>query len=113
MENGPLPEGGSEIVLLIGVWDERVVRSHHSDVEVDKILQERRFVVARVAWWESLVDMALDVPVGVDVTRVVLLYASGLDLLETPLGKVDVASSEVAAKILVLKSECSCEGSKL
>lgn len=112
VEKGPLPEGGSEIILLVGVWYERVVGSHHGDVEVDEILPERRLVVSRLTGWELLVDMALDVPVGVDVTRVVLLDASSLDLLEAPLRKVDIASSEIAAEILVLQSECSCECSK-
>ena len=112
MEKGPLPEGGSEIILLIGVWYERIVGGHHGDVEVDEILPEGRLVVSRLAGWELLVDMALDVPVGVDVTRVVLLDASSLDLLKAPLRKVDIASSEVAAEILVLQSECSCERPK-
>ena len=112
VEKGPLPEGGGEIILLVGVWYERVVGSHHGDIEVDEILPERRLVVSRFAGWELLVDMALDVPVGVDVTRVVLLNASGLDLLKTPLRKVDIASSKVAAEILVLQSESSCECSQ-
>jgi hypothetical protein len=37
--------------------------------------------------------MSFDVPVGVGIAGVILLGASNLNLLETPLGKVDVASS--------------------
>ena len=54
-----------------------------------------------------VVPVSLNVPVGVSVTGVVLLGASNLNLLETPLRKVDVASSEVAAKDLVLETESS------
>ena len=49
VEKGPLPEGGSEIILLVGVWYERVVGSHHGDVEVDEVAEEGRLVRARVA----------------------------------------------------------------
>lgn len=34
IENGPLPELGSEVVLLVWVWDKGVVGSHHGDVEM-------------------------------------------------------------------------------
>lgn len=37
--------------------------------------------------------MSFDVPVSVGIAGVVLLGASNLDLLETPLRKVDIASS--------------------
>jgi hypothetical protein len=57
--------------------------------------------------------VSLNVPVGVSVTGVVLLGASNLDLLETPLGEVDVASSEIAAKDLMLETESSGKGSDL
>jgi hypothetical protein len=49
VQEGPLPGLGGEIVLLVGVGDEGVVRGHHGDVEVDKVAEERRLVRARVA----------------------------------------------------------------
>lgn len=48
VEEGPLPELGGEVVLLVGVRDEGVVRGHHGDVEMDKILEEWRLVRAGV-----------------------------------------------------------------
>ena len=104
MENGPLPESRSKVVLLVGVGDEGVVGGHHGDIEVDEVLEERRLVVTRVARRELLVGVAFNVPVGVYIAGVVLLDASGLDLLETPLRQVDVASSEVATQVLVPES---------
>lgn len=49
--------------------------------------------------------MALNVPMGVLVTWLVLLCASNLDLLETPLWQIDVASAEIASQIRVLQSD--------
>lgn len=112
VEERPLPECGSEIILLVWIGDKGVVRSHHGNVEVDEILQERRLVVTRVARWEPFVGVALNVPVGVDVTGVVLLDAGRLNLLETPLRQVDVAGSEVAAKVLVSETERRGKSSK-
>lgn len=57
--------------------------------------------------------MSLNVPVGVCVTGVVLLGASNLNLLETPLRKVDVTSSEVAAQDLMLETESSSKSPDL
>lgn len=57
--------------------------------------------------------MSLNVPVGVSVARVVLLGASNLDLLETPLRQVHVTGSEVATKNLMLKTEGSGESANL
>jgi hypothetical protein len=54
-----------------------------------------------------LVPVRLDVPVGVDVTRLVLFHTSGLDLLETPLRQVDITSAEIASKIDVSQAERS------
>ena len=99
-----MPESRSKVVLLVGVGDEGVVGGHHGDIEVDEVLEERRLVVTRVARRELLVGVAFNVPVGVDIAGVVLLDASGLDLLETPLRQVDVASSEVATQVLVPES---------
>jgi hypothetical protein len=44
MEERPLPKLGSEVVLLVWIGDQSVVRGHHGNVQVDEILQERRFV---------------------------------------------------------------------
>jgi hypothetical protein len=48
----PLPELGGEIVLLVGVGHQRVVRGHHSNVQVNKVLEEWRLVVTGVARWD-------------------------------------------------------------
>jgi hypothetical protein len=53
--------------------------------------------------------MALNVPVRVHIAGVVLLYAGRLDLFEPPLRQVDVASTKIAAEILVLETEGSGE----
>lgn len=49
--------------------------------------------------------MRLNVPLGKSILRVVLLGASNLDLLETPLWQVDIAGAKVAAQFGVLQSE--------
>ena len=54
-----------------------------------------------------VIPVGLNVPVSVGVAGVVLLGAGNLNLLETPLREVDVASSKVAAKNLVLETESS------
>ena len=41
IQNGPLPEMGCEIVLLVRIRDQGVVRSHHCDIEVYEITEER------------------------------------------------------------------------
>lgn len=41
----------------------------------------------------SVVDMRFNVPVSVNIARPVLLDTGGLDLLETPLWEVDIAST--------------------
>jgi hypothetical protein len=104
VENRPLPKCRSKIILFVGVRDERVVGCHHGYVKVDKVLEERRLVVTRVARWEPLVSVALDVPVSVNIARVVLLDTSSLDLLKAPLGQVNIASTEVAAQVLMLET---------
>jgi hypothetical protein len=55
----------------------------------------------------------LDVPVSVDITRLVLLDTGSLDLLETPLRQVDVASAKVAAKIDVPQAEGGGQSAEL
>lgn len=57
--------------------------------------------------------MALDVPVSVYVSRLVLLGTSDLNLLETPLRQIDVARSEVAAEIGVPQTERGGQSSDL
>ena len=113
VEEGPLPEGRCEIVLLVGVRHQGIVGSHHGDIQMNEVLEERRLVVARVASRELLVDVALDIPVGVDIARVVGLDAGSLNLLETPLRQIDVAGAKVAAKIHVLEPQSSSERSDL
>lgn len=49
--------------------------------------------------------MGLHVPVCVGIPGVVVLGASDLDLLETPLGQVGVAGSQIATKRCVLETE--------
>jgi hypothetical protein len=52
---------------------------------MDKVLEEGRLVVTRVAWRQFLVGVAFNVPMSVNIARVVLLDTGCLDLLETPL----------------------------
>jgi hypothetical protein len=49
VQERPLPRLGGEVILLVGVGNEGVVRGHHGDVEVDKVAEEGRLVRARVA----------------------------------------------------------------
>ena len=49
VQEGPLPGLGGEVVLLVRVGNESVVRGHHGDVEVDEVAEEGRLVRARVA----------------------------------------------------------------
>jgi hypothetical protein len=55
----------------------------------------------------------LDVPVGVNIARPVLLDASGFNLLETPLRQVDIASAKVTSKLSVFQAERSDQGPDL
>lgn len=105
VQNRPLPELGREVILLIRIGHERVIRRHHRDVEMDEVAQERRPVAARVAGGEFLVPVRLDVPVRVRVARVVVLGAGHFDLLEAPLRQVPVAGAQVAAEVRVLEAE--------
>jgi hypothetical protein len=57
--------------------------------------------------------VSLDVPVSISVTRVVLLVASNLNLLETPLRKVDIASSKIAVQRGVPEAESSGQSANL
>lgn len=49
VEDGPLPEVGSEIVLFVGIGDQGIVGSHHCNVEMDEVAEEGGFVAAWVA----------------------------------------------------------------
>jgi hypothetical protein len=80
---------------------------------VDKVTKERRFVGTGVGSGKLVVPVGFDVPVSVDIARVVLLDTGSLNLLETPLRQVDVASTEVAVKIDVLETEGGGESAKL
>jgi len=113
VEERPLPPLGSKVILLIGIGNQSVVGCHHSDVQVDKVVKERRLVHASLSRRKLVVPVSFNGPVGVSVARVVLLGASNLDLLETPLRQVHVTGSEVAAKNLMLKTEGSGESANL
>src|SRR4051812_700853 len=80
---------------------------------MDEILEERRLVVTGVTSRKTLIDVALDVPVSVDITGVVRLNTSSLNLLETPLRQVDIASTKITPEIRVLQSECGSKGPDL
>jgi hypothetical protein len=73
-------------------------------MEINQLLSDKLTLV---------IPVGLDVPVSVGIAGVVLLGAGNLDLLETPLGEVNVASPEVAAKNLVLETESSGESPDL
>jgi hypothetical protein len=105
VQNGPLPPVRCQIILLVWVRNQGVVGSHHGNVQVEEILQERRFEGLGLGIRELVIPVALDVPVGVLIAGVVLLDASRLNLLETPLGKVDVSGAEVASQNGVFESE--------
>lgn len=57
--------------------------------------------------------MGLNIPMGMDVIRLIVLYASCFDLFETPLRQIDVASTEIASKSSMLKTESCREGANL
>ena len=104
-EERPVGRLGREDVLLVRVGHERVVRGGHRDVEVPEVAQERRAVELHVARGQAVVPVRLDVPVRVDVARVVLLLAAHLDLLEAPLRQDRVRRAQVAARCLVAESQ--------
>jgi hypothetical protein len=49
VQERPLPRLGGEVILLVGVGNEGVVRGHHGDVQVNEVAKEGRLVRARVA----------------------------------------------------------------
>jgi hypothetical protein len=113
IEKRPLPGSGSQVILLVRVGDKGVVRSHHGDVQVDKVTKERRFVGTGVGSRKLVVPVGLDVPVSVDIARVVFLDTCCFNLLETPLRKVDVTSAKIAVEIRVSEAESSSQGADL
>lgn len=113
MEEWPLPELGGKIILLVRVRNQRIVGSHHSNVQVNEILEERRSIRVRVAVRKLLVPVAFNVPMGVHVAGFVLFDACRFNLFKTPLRQVDVSSSQVAAEISVLQAEGGRERSDL
>jgi hypothetical protein len=42
VEERPLPPLGCKVILLVGIGNQSVVGGHHSDVQVDKVVEERR-----------------------------------------------------------------------
>lgn len=60
-----------------------------------------------------LIPMGLHVPMGISVTGVIVLGASNLNLSETPLWKVDITSTQITAKGLVLETESSGQSANL
>lgn len=58
VQERPLPRLGGEVVLLVRVGDQCVVRCHHGDVEVDKVTQEGGLVCTGVTLgnWSILVS---------------------------------------------------------
>ena len=59
------------------------------------------------------VPVALNIPVGEDIPRLVLLDTSRFNLLETPLRQVDVASAEVAVEVDVSETEGGSQSADL
>jgi len=80
---------------------------------VDEVTKERRFVGTGVGSRKLVIPVRFDVPVSVDIARVVLLDTGGLNLLETPLRQVDVTSTEVAIEINVSETEGGSESAEL
>lgn len=60
-----------------------------------------------------LVPMSFHIPMGVDIFRVVGRITGDFDLLETPLWKIHIASTEIAAEDSVSQSEASGQGPDL
>jgi hypothetical protein len=49
VQNGPLPPLRSKIILLVGIGHKSVVRGHHGNVQVDKVVEEGRLILAGVS----------------------------------------------------------------
>lgn len=57
--------------------------------------------------------MALNVPMSILVTWLIFFGASNLDLLETPLWQIHVASTEITSQIRVLQSNGTGQSTNL
>lgn len=51
------------------------------------------------------IPVRLNIPMGVDISRLVLFGASNFYLLEAPLGEVNIASPKITAKNCVFQSK--------
>jgi hypothetical protein len=49
VQNWPLPELRGEVILLVRIRDQSVVGGHHRNIQMDEILEERRFVRSSIS----------------------------------------------------------------
>lgn len=132
VKNRPLPPLRGKVILLVRIGNQSIVGGHHCDIEMNEIVDERRLVLAGLRRRHCvnvsmsyhsrtiisarkltlLVPVSFHVPVCVGIARIVVLGASHLDLTETPLRQVDVASTEIAPHHLVLQAESSSQGAE-
>ena len=80
---------------------------------MDEVFEERRTEGLNIGLGKLTVPVTLDVPVGVFVLGMVGLDTGSLDLLETPLRQVDIASPEVATQHSVSQTESACQSTEL
>lgn len=101
MKKRPFPELGSEIILLVRVWDKSIVGGHHGNIQMNEILQEWRLIGSSIGggYYNMLaiskdnthlpltliIPVGLNVPVSVNIFGVVGLVTCNFNLLETPL----------------------------
>lgn len=64
-----------------------------------------RLVSPHVNVLTSLVDMRLDIPMCINISRTWLFDTCRLDLLEAPLWQIDRSSTKIAAEINMFQSE--------
>ena len=60
-----------------------------------------------------LVNVRLNVPVGIGIAGLVVLGASNLNLLEAPLREVDIPGTKIATQNLMLQPDCRGKGTDL
>ena len=130
MEDGPLPKMRRKIVLLVWVWNKRVVGGHHGHVEVHKITEKGRLVGAGIPCrhYSSrsaglhhtnqggstfFIPVGLHVPVCVDVSGRVLFDTCHFNLLEAPLREIDITGPKIATKNGMLQTEWRRQGPNL
>lgn len=125
IKDRPLPRAGGQVVLFVRVRDKGIVGGHHCDVQMDEILPERRLESPRIpgryctvklvlvdrptpsSALTSIVYMAFHVPVCIFVPWLILFHTGRLNLLETPLRQIDIASAKVTAKVNMFQPESS------